>query len=133
MNRRDFLARSGAALGAAALPLGTLAAAPVRAVAGAARTPQMMSGWACVYAQMNEGITPDRLAEAFRMSPADARIVFDRMLERGVLLPPALDGTARASRPWRPWESRAGARTRAAFARVMNLVLKDPSYGWGAA
>lgn len=135
MNRREFLTRTTAALGALGLPLGSVAGAGTTAKAAAvtARNPQMMYGWACVYAQMNEGVTPAKLAEAFRMSPSDARIVFDRMLERGVLLPPGLDGTAKASRPWRPWEDRARNRIRAAFARVMDHVVKDDSYGWRGA
>lgn len=107
MKRRDFLRGAAASAGAAALPIPTLvkpvAAATQATVAG------FHYGWACVYAQMNNGIAPADVAEKFGISLEVANRLFDRMLDRGVLHPPGLDGRSHATRQWQPWDQRMKA------------------------
>lgn len=147
MKRRSFLQGLAASAGAAALPL------PATARTAAAATNKIIPfhyGWACVYAQMNNGVSPADIERVFRVSPADAGKLFDRMLTRGVIHAPGLDGRSHPTRAWQPWDKKAPAaadrsseKPRDAdtsepsvanlFRRVMAHVLADKSYGLASA
>ena len=145
MKRRNFLQGIAASAGAATLPLPSLAKV---AAAGTTKVVPFHYGWACVYAQMNNGVSAADIARVFRISPQDASGLMDRMLTRGVIQMPGLDGRAHPTRPWQPWDKRTPAATRDTarsdstpdetatlsdkFRAMIAHVTQHPSYGWAA-
>lgn len=150
MQRRNFLQGLAAGAGVAAMPLplaakaASMGSVPYRAVG-------FHYGWACVYAQRNGGITAADIASKFNIPTAEANALFNRMLDRGVLTLPGLDGRSHATTPWQPWDQRhpvgaarqdtpedgtrpsadSDAQTIAdRFRAVMAYVTTDSSYGW---
>ncbi|MEL6960374.1 MAG: hypothetical protein AAGL89_15625 [Pseudomonadota bacterium] len=111
MKRRDFLRGAAASAGLTALPVPALSA-PAVAVRTAPGLAAFHYGWACVFAQMNNGITPADVSDKFGVSLREANALFDRMRLRGVIHPPGLDGRSHATRPWQPWDQRAAAAKR---------------------
>lgn len=146
MKRRSFLRGVAASLGATTLPLPVISR-PAIASAPAGVPTAFHYGWACVYAQRNEGISPADIAEKFRIPLSEANGLFDRMLTRGVLQPPGPNGRSVASRPWQPWDERMApqsstknARERdqeentsnvaAAFRKMIGHVTGDENFRW---
>ena len=145
MQRRNFLQGIAAIAGAVALPLPTFAKA---AAMGTTKVVPFHYGWACVYAQMNNGVSATDIARVFRVSPSDASGLMDRMLTRGVIHTPGLDGRSQPTRAWQPWDKRApeasaNSETKPSlsdenrsllnkFQAVTAHVVEDPSYGWTA-
>ncbi|SMX41810.1 helix-turn-helix domain-containing protein [Octadecabacter ascidiaceicola] len=145
MKRRNFLQGIAASAGAATFPVPTFAKA---AAVGTTKVIPFHYGWACVYAQMNNGVSAADIARVFRISPSDASGLMDRMLMRGVIHAPGLDGRAQPTRAWQAWDKRAPeipAETESKhdvsnenqallskFNAVMAHVVTDPSYGWAA-
>ena len=143
MKRRNFLQGLAASAGATALPLPAFAKV-------AATTTKVMPfhyGWACVYAQMNNGVSAADIARVFRIPAHEAHGLMDRMLTRGVIHPPGLDGRSHPTRAWQPWDKRGAAvdaaepdqtdvgeeqSVAALFRAMMAPVLKDASFGWAA-
>lgn len=101
MKRRNFLRGLAASAGATTLPI-PLPAKPIAATVGASQLAKFHYAWACVHAQMNNSVTRAELAAKFRISATQANSLFDRMLDRGVLHAPGLDGRSHATRPWKP-------------------------------
>ena len=102
-------------------------------------------GWACVYAQMNNGVSAGDIARVFRIAPTDAQMLMDRMLTRGVIGPIGINGRAHPTRAWQPWDKRkaleAAERSKVKsdekargvktlFRAIIDPVTKDPSFGW---
>lgn len=110
MKRRDFLRGAVASVGATALPLPAIG--KVAATATAKVIP-FHYGWACVFAQMNDGITSADIERVFNISPQDANGLMERMWTRGVLRPADLDGRCRATRAWEPWDKKQAAKAEA--------------------
>ncbi|MEN8918995.1 MAG: helix-turn-helix domain-containing protein [Octadecabacter sp.] len=145
MKRRNFLQGIAASAGAAAMPLPTFAKA---AAMGTTKVIPFHYGWACVYAQMNNGVSAADIARVFRISPSDASGLMDRMFARGVIHAPGLDGRSHPTRAWQPWDKRTPAAPTHAetkhrisdenrsllskFDAVMAHVVTHPSYGWAA-
>ncbi|HCP81741.1 MAG TPA: hypothetical protein DIT67_09170 [Octadecabacter sp.] len=145
MQRRNFLQGIAASAGAATLPLPAFAKA---AAVGTSKVVPFHYGWACVYAQMNNGVSAADISRVFHISPRDAAGLMDRMLMRGVIHAPGLDGRSQPTRAWQPWDKRAPvaqAKTETQhhmsdenrsllnkFKTVMAHVVADPSYGWAA-
>ncbi|MCF2906196.1 hypothetical protein L0666_14465 [Octadecabacter sp. CECT 8868] len=145
MQRRKFLQGMMASAGATALP------APVIAKAAKATTAKVVPfhyGWACVYAQMNNGVSAADIERVFRISGADAQGLMDRMLMRGVIRPPGLDGRSHPTRAWEPWDKKSpapasedkakapddaqdqaiGQKARKKFARMIDCMKAEPHY-----
>ncbi|MCF2871366.1 hypothetical protein L0664_09850 [Octadecabacter sp. G9-8] len=99
MKRREFLTGIAATVGATALPLPTLAKAATHTTA---KVLPFHYGWACVFARTNNGITATDIQRVFNVSQSEASSLMDRMLTRGVLRPPGLDGRSHATRTWEP-------------------------------
>lgn len=85
MRRRNFLKGALASAGAAALPAPAIAKI---ATVAAHKVVPFHYGWACVFAQMNDGITAADIERVFKISANDANGLMDRMLMRGVLRAP---------------------------------------------
>lgn len=150
MKRRSFLQGLMAGAGVTALPV-PIGAKPIAGVAVSAnRMAAFHYGWACVFAQMNNGITPADVVEKFGVTPAQADALFQRMRLRGVLQAPGLDGRSHATRPWQPWDKRGPAATqsdkqtktresadqpnaRDLFRQMIAHVTDHPSFGVVAA
>lgn len=145
MKRRNFLQGLAASAGATVVPM------PVMAKAAAQSTSRVIPfhyGWACVYAQMNNGISAADIERVFRIPHSDAAGLMDRMLMRGVIHPPGLDGRSHPTRAWQPWDKRAPVpeaeqkgrkrdtqdhtSTADLFRAMMAPVVSDPSFGWAA-
>lgn len=144
MKRRNFLQGLAASAGATALPL------PAVAKVAATTTTKVIPfhyGWACVYAQMNNGVSAADIARVFKIPAHEAAGLMDRMLMRGVIHPPGLDGRSHPTRTWQPWDKRGAAPAEdrpekedareersvaALFAAMMAPVLTDASFGWAA-
>lgn len=134
MRRRKFLQGIVASAGAATLPL------PVIAKAAAQTTAKIIPfhyGWACVYAQMNNGVSAGDIERVFRISPHDASSLMDRMLTRGVIGPTGIDGFSRPIRKWEPWDRRhpfedgpkvVGRRARAKFRVMISKLKAEPNF-----
>ncbi len=145
MHRRRFLQGMIATAGATALP------APVISKAATHATTKVVPfhyGWACVYAQMNNGVSAADIERVFKISPHEAQGLMDRMLTRGVIRPPGLDGRSHPTRAWEPWDkktkaatkhqdtdeselnntSRTGARARDKFQKMMLRMKNEPHY-----
>lgn len=147
MKRRNFLQGLAASAGATVVPLPALAKTAAHATS---KVIPFHYGWACVYAQMNNGVSAADIERVFRIPASDAHGLMDRMLTRGVIHTPGLDGRSHPTRAWEPWDKRqalakaeaeAKARhqedekkrsTADLFRAVMAPVLTDPSYGWAA-
>jgi len=145
MQRRNFLQGIAASAGAVALPLPAFAKA---AAIGTTKVVPFHYGWACVYAQMNNGVSAADIARVFRVSHDDAAGLMDRMLMRGVIHAPGLDGRSQPTRAWQPWDKRTPQATTKSdtkhrisnenrsllnkFQAVMAHVVTHPSYGWTA-
>lgn len=146
MKRREFLQNLSASAGVLALPVPAFAKVASQTVT---KVVPFHYGWACVYAQMNNGVSAADIARVFRISPMDASGLMDRMLMRGVISPVGLNGRAHPTRAWEPWDKRQAADLarqdknsaqdapkrkplpdlfRAMFAHVTD----DPSFGWAA-
>lgn len=150
MERRKFLQGMAAGAGTMALPLPALAKV---AIPTTAKVVPFHYGWACVYAQMNNGVSAADIARVFRISPSDANGLMERMLSRNVIGPIGLDGRAHPTRAWQPWDKRQAMKaTEAAeaekqarlndvddsnviaikFRAMIDPVTKDASFGWAA-
>ena len=147
MERRKFLQSVAAGAGAMALPLPAFAKVASQA---ATKVVPFHYGWACVYAQMNNGVSAADIARVFRIAPTDAQGLMDRMLTRGVIGPIGIDGRAHPTRAWQPWDKRKAleatearnkaraeseepARTvKSLFRAVIEPVTHDESFGWAA-
>ena len=146
MKRRNFLKGLAASAGATALPLPAIAKV---ATTTTTKVIPFHYGWACVYAQMNNGVSAADIARVFKIPHHEAAGLMDRMLMRGVIHPPGLDGRSHPTRTWQPWDKRGAAtgntETEAEPAEaddrpsvatllraVMDPVVKDSSYGWAA-
>jgi hypothetical protein len=145
MRRRNFLQGLAASAGATVVPMPAMAKVATQTTS---KVIPFHYGWACVYAQMNNGISAADIARVFRIPTADAAHLMDRMLTRGVIHPPGLDGRSHPTRAWQPWDKRTPAGTdssrkatkqqdetrtpKALFRAVMAPVLTDPSFGWAA-
>jgi len=103
MKRRNFLQGIAATAGAAALPLPTTAKV---ATGAATKVIPFHYGWACVYAQMNNGIAAADISRVFGIPVTDAQGLMTRMLDRGVIYPAGLDGRSRPTRAWQPWDKK---------------------------
>jgi hypothetical protein len=103
MKRRNFLQGIAASAGTAVLPLPVLARAAVQSTA---KILPFHYGWACVFARTNNGITAADIGRVFKVSPTQAHGLMDRMLTRGVLRPPGLDGRSHPTRTWEPWDKK---------------------------
>ncbi len=144
MKRRSFLQGIAASAGAVALPL----PAGAKAAAVTGKVIPFHYGWACVYAQMNNGVSAADISRVFKIPMSDAHGLMDRMLTRGVIHPAGLDGRSHPTRAWQPWDKQQAIakqeaqrksiedaeRPRVAdlFARMIGHVTEDPSYGWAA-
>lgn len=146
MKRRNFLQGLAASAGATVVPM------PAVAKLAAQTTGKVIPfhyGWACVYAQMNNGVSAADIARVFRIPVSDASGLMDRMLTRGVIHPPGLDGRSHPTQAWQPWDKRAPVTPENAkdpsrggddqkrtpqemFRAIMSPVLGDPSFGWAA-
>lgn len=104
MQRRKFLNGVMAGAGAAALPAQILAKAAAQTLA---KVVPFHYGWACVYAQMNNGVSVADIERVFNISAADASSRMDRMLTRGVIRPSGLDGRSHPTRAWEPWDDKS--------------------------
>lgn len=141
MIRRNFL--SGFIAGAAtlALPAPTFAKAVTMTTAKVA---PFHYGWACVFARRNNGVSASDIARVFRVSGTEAQGLMDRMVMRGVVTPPGLNGRAQPTRTWQPWEQKtavAKSDTRNLrdpdqpsiadrFRAVMAHVMQDQTFGY---
>lgn len=147
MKRRNFLQGALAGASVAAVPLPAFA----KVAATTTKVVPFHYGWACVYAQMNNGVSAADIARVFRLPLSDAHGLMDRMLTRGVIGIPGLDGRAHPTRAWQPWDKRQAIQAREAketqraknrtaerataadhFRAVMAHVTHDRSYGWPA-
>lgn len=143
MKRRSFLQGLVASAGAAVVPV------PLPALARPAAAAKIIPfhyGWACVYAQMNNGVSATDIARVFKISNEDASGLMDRMLTRGVIHPPGLDGRSHPTRAWEPWDKKSalandqkdaseiktsgetGTRARAKFQRFIAILKSEPQF-----
>ena len=150
MERRKFLQGIAAGAGASVLPLPAIAKV---AIPTTAKVVPFHYGWACVYAQMNNGVSAADIARVFKISLTDANGLMERMLTRNVIGPIGLDGRAHPTRAWQPWDKRqalkaaeqakADKRLKAEntddtnvvalkFRAMIEPVTKDASFGWAA-
>ena len=133
MQRRKFLQGIVAASGAAALPLPATAKV---ATGAATKVIPFHYGWACVYAQMNNGVSAADIARVFKIPMSDANGLMERMLSRGVIYPPGLDGRSHPTRAWQPWDQKQAIaqeqkRRKANEQKKPNLSNVIPFYyGW---
>ena len=147
MKRRDFLQGIVASAGAAAAPMPVLAKAAVQTTT---KVIPFHYGWACVYAQMNNGISAGDIERVFKVSGAEANGLMDRMLSRGVIRPPGLDGRSHPTRAWEPWDKKSalpdadadpiqndaqepysndtGTRARQKFHKMIDAMKAEPHY-----
>jgi len=147
MQRRKFLQGMLASAGAAALPAPAIAKVMAPA---ATKVIPFHYGWACVYAQMNNGISAADIERVFKIPASDAQGLMDRMLTRGVIHPAGLDGRSHPTKAWEPWDKKAAAakaeaekakkdeaarnapetghRARARFARMIDAFKAEPVF-----
>lgn len=145
MQRRKFLQGMLASAGATALPAPVIAKAAVQT---AAKVIPFHYGWACVYAQMNNGVSAADIERVFNISATEAQGLMDRMLTRGVIRPPGLNGKSQPTRAWEPWDkktapapdptedkttaqdraSNTGTRARAKFQKFITNLKAEPYF-----
>lgn len=144
MKRRNFLQGIAASIGATTLPVPVFA----KAAAIPTKVAPFHYGWACVYARMNNGVAAADIARVFRLSGIEAHKLMERMVMRGVVAPPGLDGRSHPTKVWQPWDERQAAIAKAEakkqsqtqqtkqssaadlFRAVIGRVTQHPSYGW---
>lgn len=144
MKRRSFLQGLAASAGAVVAPVSLPTIAKPAAVT--AKVIPFHYGWACVYAQMNNGVSAADIARVFKISNADASELMERMMTRGVIQPPGLDGRSHPTRVWEPWDKKSappqapkntaepdahvqtGGRARARFQRFILNLKSEPQF-----
>ena len=134
MKRRSFLQGIAASAGAVTLPL----PAAAKAATVTTKVTPFHYGWACVYAQMNNGVSAADISRVFKIPMSDAHGLMDRMLTRGVIHPAGLDGRSHPTRAWQPWDRKqaiAAEQERRAANEAKNRPDKANNvipfyYGW---
>ena len=127
MQRRKFLQGMLASAGAATLPAPAFAKVMTPT---ATKVIPFHYGWACVYAQMNNGISAADIERVFKIPASDAQGLMDRMLTRGVIHPAGLDGRSHPTKAWEPWDKKtASAQVKSDDAKQSDTSSDDPKTG----